>query len=137
MGSRKRKRQAAQALVEGKTPKNPVVINARTPDSTAARLFGLGLAGTGAAHFTAPAAFDRLTAVAFPRSTRNWTYRNGASELLLGLAITIRRTRVLGVIGLAAYVAFLGSRVAGGRGATAETPDAAPSTPETAVSSGV
>ncbi|MFE3190778.1 hypothetical protein ACFXHA_17340 [Nocardia sp. NPDC059240] len=134
MGSRKRKRQAAQALVEGKTPKHPVVITARTPDSTAARLFGLGLAGTGAAHFTAPQTFDRLTGVAFPRSTRSWTYRNGASELLLGLAITFRRTRVLGVIGLAAYVAFLGSRVAGGRGSTtSETPTVA----ETPVGTGV
>ncbi|WP_280264957.1 hypothetical protein [Nocardia wallacei] len=116
MGLRRRKRRASQALVEGRTPKNPVVLDARTPDSTAARLFGLGLAGTGAAHFTAPRVFDRLTGVAFPRSTRQWTYSNGCTELLLGLAITMRRTRTLGVVGLIAYVAFLGSRMVGRSG---------------------
>ncbi|MVU81691.1 hypothetical protein GPX89_31190 [Nocardia sp. ET3-3] len=93
-------------------------MNARTPDSTTARLFGLGLAGTGAAHFTAPRAFDQLTATAFPRSTRSWTYRNGATELFLGLAITFRRTRVLGAVGLLAYVGFLGSRLATNIGAS-------------------
>ncbi|WP_024803148.1 hypothetical protein [Nocardia sp. BMG51109] len=115
MGRSRRKRRASQALVEGKTPKNPVVIDARTPDSVPARLFGLGLAGTGAAHFTAPQLFDTITGVAFPRHTRQWTYRNGGTELLLGLAITFRRTRVLGAVGLLAYVGFLGSRFAGGK----------------------
>ncbi|WP_405484967.1 hypothetical protein [Nocardia sp. NBC_00511] len=115
MGNRKRKRQASQALVAGQTPKHPVVITARTPDSKLARIFGLGLAGSGAAHFTAPQAFDPLTKQAFPRSTRNWTYSNGFTELLLGLAIFFRRTRALGVIGLLAYVGFLGSRLAGSR----------------------
>ncbi|GAB2710111.1 hypothetical protein [Nocardia thraciensis] len=117
MGLRRRKRRASQALVEGRTPKRPVVLDARTPDSTAARLFGLGLAGTGAAHFTAPQVFDPLTSVAFPRSTRQWTYSNGFTELVLGLAITLRRTRTLGVVGLIAYTAFLGSRVVGRSGA--------------------
>ncbi|MBL1074597.1 hypothetical protein JK358_09325 [Nocardia sp. 2] len=116
MGERKRTKQAGQALVAGKTPKNPVVINARTPDSVPARLFGLGLAGAGAAHFTAPGAFEPLTKLAFPRDTRRWTYSNGLTELLLGLAITFRRTRALGAIGLFAYVAFLGSRFTGSRG---------------------
>ncbi|QLY33247.1 hypothetical protein [Nocardia huaxiensis] len=116
MGERKRKRQASQALVAGKTPKNPVVINARTPDSVPARLFGLGLAGTGAAHFTAPGAFEPVTKLAFPQDTRRWTYSNGMTELLLGLAIAFRRTRVIGVVGFLAYVAFLGSRFTGNLG---------------------
>ncbi|PXX65598.1 hypothetical protein DFR70_104663 [Nocardia tenerifensis] len=90
----------------------PVVIKQRTPDSVRARAFGLGLAGTGAAHFTAPRAFDPLTARAFPRATRRWTYRNGLTELVLGLAITFRRSRPIGSIGFIAYLAFLGTRLA-------------------------
>lgn len=108
----RRKRRAAQALVAGKTPKNPVVITARSADSVPARLLGVALAGTGAAHFTAPRAFDGLTAKAFPRETRQWTYRNGATELLLGLAIVYRRTRILGSVGLFAYTAWLGGQLA-------------------------
>ncbi|MFW0789568.1 hypothetical protein [Gordonia sp. CPCC 205333] len=108
---RKRRRQAAsQALIAGKTPKHPVVIHSYPPDSLKARLFGLGLASTGAAHFTAPKAFDPLTAKAFPERTRRWTYRNGLTELALGLAITSRHTRPLGTVGLAAYTAFLAGR---------------------------
>ncbi|MFF2554302.1 hypothetical protein ACFVUS_25100 [Nocardia sp. NPDC058058] len=107
----RRQHRAEQALIAGKTPKNPVVITTRTPDSTRARLFGLGLAGTGAAHFTAPQIFDPLTGKAFPDSTRTWTYRNGFTELLVGLAITFRRTRPLGAIGFLAYIAFLTSRL--------------------------
>ncbi|GAB20112.1 hypothetical protein GOEFS_106_00080 [Gordonia effusa NBRC 100432] len=111
MGKRKRRRQAAsQSLIAGKTPKHPVVIHSYPPDSLKARLFGLGLASTGAAHFTAPKAFDPLTAKAFPVKTRRWTYRNGLTELALGLAITSRHTRPLGTVGLAAYTAFLAGR---------------------------
>lgn len=111
----RRKARAKQALVAGKTPKNPVVITARTPDSVLARVFGLGMAGTGAAHFTAPKAFDPVTARAFPKQTRQWTYRNGFTELVLGLAITMRRTRPVGVVGTVAYAGFLSSRIAGSR----------------------
>jgi uncharacterized membrane protein len=107
---RRRKRRAAQALVAGKTPKHPVVLNVRGPDSLPIRLFGLGLAGMGAAHFTAPAAFDSVTEKIFPDKTRRWTYRNGANELLIGLAVSSRRTRSIGGIGLVAYVAFLAGR---------------------------
>lgn len=113
----KRERKAAQALVAGKTPKNPVVIHARRPDSLPVRLLGLGLAGVGAAHFTAPAAFDPFTAKAFAHDTRRWTYRNGASELVIGLAIASRRTRTLGGVGLAAYVAFLAGKYSDGAAA--------------------
>ncbi|NUS43238.1 MAG: hypothetical protein HOQ24_06070 [Mycobacteriaceae bacterium] len=41
------------------------------------RLFGLGLTATGAAHFAVPERFDKLTALAFPTDTRQWTLRNG------------------------------------------------------------
>ncbi|MBJ8339105.1 hypothetical protein JGU71_09425 [Antrihabitans sp. YC3-6] len=110
-----RKRKAKQALVSGRASKTPVVLKVRTPDSLPARVIGLGLAGTGAAHFTAPRAFDTLTATAFPEKTRQWTYRNGFTELLLGLAITFRRTRPVGAIGSVAYVAFLANRVSSQR----------------------
>ncbi|QIS24034.1 hypothetical protein F6W96_06670 [Nocardia terpenica] len=75
------------------------------------RLFGLGLAGTGAAHFLAPEPFDRLTAVAFPDETRRWTLSNGATELILGLAVASRRTRLVGLAGFLAYAAFLTQRL--------------------------
>ncbi|MBB5918839.1 putative membrane protein [Nocardia transvalensis] len=104
MSPRRRKRQASHAPAPSRTSGAP------------ARLFGLGLAGAGAAHFTAPQVFDQLTGVAFPSATRQWTYRNGFTELLLGLAIAYRRTRTVGAIGLIAYVAFLGSRVVGRTG---------------------
>ena len=108
MGSRERK--ATQALIAGKRPVNPVVITARTPDRLAPRLFGLGLAGMGAAHFTAPATFDPITEKAFPHNTRRWTYRNGLSELLIGLSLSARRTRPLGTAALIAYAAFLATK---------------------------
>ncbi|MEU6732810.1 hypothetical protein ABZ929_06330 [Streptomyces physcomitrii] len=74
------------------------------------RLLGLALAGTGAAHFAVPAAFEPLSAKVFPEDTRQWIYRNGATELALGLALTSPRTRRLGTLGLAAYGAWLASR---------------------------
>ncbi|WP_405159892.1 hypothetical protein OG203_25965 [Nocardia sp. NBC_01499] len=112
---RRRRRKASRALAAGKAPRHPVVITARAPDSLRARAFGLGLAGYGAAHFTAPGALDPLTALAFPRATRRWTYRNGCTEVALGLAITFRRSRPIGSVGLIAYLAFLGARFSGTR----------------------
>lgn len=112
---RRKRRKASRALAAGKPPRHPVVITPRAPDSLRARAFGLGLAGTGAAHFTAPRAFDPLTARAFPRATRRWTYRNGFTEMVLGLAITFRRSRPIGSVGFIAYLAFLGARFSGTR----------------------
>ncbi|MFE9579479.1 hypothetical protein ACFYO1_24040 [Nocardia sp. NPDC006044] len=112
---RRKRRKATRALAAGKPPQQPVVLTARTPDSVRARAFGLGLAGTGAAHFTAPRAFDPLTARAFPRATRRWTYRNGFTEMVLGLAITFRRSRPIGSVGFIAYLAFLAARFSGAR----------------------
>ncbi|WP_194832415.1 hypothetical protein [Nocardia sp. XZ_19_369] len=112
---RRKRRKSTRALAAGSPPPHPVVLPARTPDSLRARAFGLGLAGTGAAHFTAPQAFDPLTARAFPRATRRWTYRNGLTEVVLGLAITFRRSRPLGSVGFIAYLAFLAARFSGAR----------------------
>jgi uncharacterized membrane protein len=79
------------------------------------RTAGVLLAATGAAHFAAPKRFEAVTALAFPDNTRQWTYRNGATELALGLALTVPRTRKLGVAGVAAYTAWLGARARAGR----------------------
>lgn len=71
---------------------------------------GFVLAATGAAHFAKPEVFEQLTKSAFPEDTRNWVYRNGATELGIGLAMMGRKTRKLGVLALLGYVGFLGSR---------------------------
>ncbi|MGC7198439.1 hypothetical protein RBA03_20035 [Mycobacteroides abscessus subsp. massiliense] len=77
------------------------------------RAGGAGLAATGVAHFVAPQPFESISKVAFPEDTRRWVYRNGVTELLLGLALAFRRTRIVGGLGGLAYVAFLVSRLIG------------------------
>ncbi|AMT70595.1 DoxX family protein [Mycobacteroides immunogenum] len=77
------------------------------------RAGGAGLAATGVAHFVAPQPFESISKVAFPEDTRRWVYQNGFTELLLGLALAFRRTRIVGSLGGLAYVAFLVSRVIG------------------------
>jgi uncharacterized membrane protein len=79
------------------------------------RTFGILLAGTGAAHFAAPKVFEPVSAMAFPKDTRSWVYRNGGTELALGLALAGRRTRAVGGAGLVAYLFWLGSRVRASR----------------------
>lgn len=75
-----------------------------------ARSAGIALAGTGALHFAAPGLFEGVSKLAFPEDTRRWVYRNGAIELTLGLALSGARTRRLGALGTAGYVAWLGAR---------------------------
>ncbi|EON31456.1 membrane protein [Gordonia terrae C-6] len=82
----------------------------------AVSLLGGGLAATGVAHFVAPQVFASITAPVFPDDTTTWTYRNGASETAIGLALVLPRTRRLGLIGLAGYLGFLGYRAALARG---------------------
>ncbi|MGY0479577.1 hypothetical protein ACW5SQ_09585 [Mycobacteroides abscessus] len=77
------------------------------------RAGGAGLAATGVAHFVAPQPFESISKVAFPEDTRRWVYQNGFTELLLGLALAFRRTRIVGSLGDLAYVAFLVSRLVG------------------------
>lgn len=79
------------------------------------RLAGLLLAGTGAAHFAAPELFTPITKAAFPENTREWTYGVGAMEVAAGLAITSKKTRLLGLAGTAAYAYWLTNRVRAGR----------------------
>lgn len=72
------------------------------------KLFGLGLAATGIAHFIAPDLFKDVTKVAFPNNTDQAIQQNGAIETTLGLAIAGSKTRKLGFLGLLAYGGWLG-----------------------------
>jgi uncharacterized membrane protein len=76
------------------------------------RKIGFLLATTGAAHFAAPDAFVEVTKVAFPENTEEWVKRNGASETAIGLAMTLGRTRKLGVLCLLGYTGWLGYNAA-------------------------
>lgn len=105
-------------VVAAVASKSPAVVTAKaaykTGRATATvlpKLIGFGIAGTGLAHLVLPQAFESITKLAFPENTREWIYANGASETLIGLAISDSRSRVYGLVGLAAYVGFLGSRV--------------------------
>ncbi|MEO9329570.1 hypothetical protein [Gordonia aurantiaca] len=73
-------------------------------------LIGAGTAAVGVAHFIKPEAFAPITAPVFPEDTTTWTHRNGACETAIGVALVSPRTRRIGVLGLAAYVGFLGYR---------------------------
>jgi uncharacterized membrane protein len=73
---------------------------------------GFLVAATGAAHFAAPEAFAEVTKVAFPENTQEWVKRNGASESAIGLAMMLKRTRKLGVLGLLGYTGWLGYNAA-------------------------
>jgi uncharacterized membrane protein len=79
-------------------------------DAILPRVLGLGLAATGVAHFISPKLFEPITKPAFPENTARWTYSNGASETLIGLAIANKPTRAVGYVGLVGYVGFLASR---------------------------
>ncbi|WP_258903459.1 hypothetical protein [Actinokineospora sp. UTMC 2448] len=70
------------------------------------------MAGTGAAHFVAPKAFEPISRRPFPDDTRRWVLRNGATEVAIGLAIAGPRTRALGIAALACYATWLATRFA-------------------------
>ncbi|MGF0312805.1 hypothetical protein CH254_07700 [Rhodococcus sp. 06-412-2C] len=76
------------------------------------KAFGIGLAATGAAHFVVPEAFEGITKLPFPKDTRTWISRNGATELAVGVAIAYPKTRKIGLIGLGAYGLWLGANIA-------------------------
>jgi uncharacterized membrane protein len=69
---------------------------------------GLLIAATGAAHFAAPEAFEEVTKLAFPNDTKDWVMRNGASEVAIGAAMMLPKTRKLGVLSLLGYTGWLG-----------------------------
>ncbi len=70
-------------------------------------VIGAGLAAVGLAHFAKPAAFEAVTASAFPTNTRTHTYVNGGIETALGVGLAVPRTRRLAVAGVAAYLGYL------------------------------
>lgn len=74
------------------------------------RTAGVLLAGVGASHFVAPEVYQPLTAPLFPEDTQGWIYRNGATELAIGLALATgkRPLRRIGLAGLAGYLGWLG-----------------------------
>jgi uncharacterized membrane protein len=74
-------------------------------------LLGALIAATGAAHFAKPDTFEQLSMAAFPKDTKDWVARNGASEVAIGLAMIVKPTRKLGVLALLGYTGWLGSRV--------------------------
>ena len=78
------------------------------------RTVGVLLAGVGASHFVAPDVYEPMTSAVFPEDTREWVYRNGASELAIGLALATgkRPLRRIGLVGLAGYLAWLGGNAA-------------------------
>ena len=72
---------------------------------------GFLLAAIGAAHFAAPDAFEEVTKTAFPDDTKDWIMRNGAAEAAIGVAMMVRPTRKLGVLGLLGYTSWLSYNV--------------------------
>jgi uncharacterized membrane protein len=85
--------------------------------SMLAGIAGLAIAGTGLAHLAKPDAFEHVTAVAFPENTQQHTYIDGAAETVLGLALALRKTRRLAVIGLLGYGGYLAANVLKNRAA--------------------
>ncbi|NKZ06982.1 hypothetical protein [Actinomadura latina] len=79
------------------------------------RTAGIALAATGIAHFAAPKVFEPISQLAFPQDTETWIKRNGATELALGVALAVDRTRKAGLAGTAVYAAWLGARAAANR----------------------
>ena len=73
---------------------------------------GFLLAATGVAHFVVPDKFEQLTKTAFPTDTDAWIQRNGASELAIGAAMMLPKTRKLGILGLFGYGGWLGYNAA-------------------------
>ncbi|WP_458319087.1 hypothetical protein [Mycolicibacterium brisbanense] len=84
-------------------------------DSTLAKLAGLGLAGTGVAHFVKPQLFESITKSAFPKDTHKHIYTNGGIETALGLGLILRKTRKLALAGTVGYVAYLAGNAARNR----------------------
>ena len=75
--------------------------------SKIATLAGLGIAGTGLAHFVKPEAFESITAITFPENTAQHISIDGAAETALGLALVVPKTRKLAIWGLLGYGGYL------------------------------
>lgn len=117
----RRKRAESNELLARPPRAESQAVGAEARQGRATRLLGLGLAGTGVAHFAAPVLFQPITRWVFPIDTRQWIHRNGATETLVGVALAGRRTRRIGVLGLVAYVGFLSTRVVQTFGGSSES----------------
>lgn len=76
------------------------------------KLFGIGTALVGIAHFIVPDQFRALTRVAFPNNTDQAIQQNGAIETVVGAAIACKKTRKAGFALLLAYGGWLGFNAA-------------------------
>lgn len=75
--------------------------------SAGVTLIGLGLAGTGVAHFVKPQLFASITKPAFPNDTEKHIYTNGGIETAIGLGLLLPKTRKLAAVGSLGYLAYL------------------------------
>jgi uncharacterized membrane protein len=78
-------------------------------------LVGLGLAGTGVAHFVRPELFEGITKSAFPQDTDRHLKTNGAIETTIGLGLVSPKTRRLAVLATLGYAGYLAVNVARNR----------------------
>ena len=76
---------------------------------------GIVLALTGLSHFVAPQLYEGLTKSAFPTDTRQHVYIDGGIETAVGLGLAVRKTRKIAVLGLLAYLVYMGVNVARNR----------------------
>lgn len=76
------------------------------------KLFGIGTALVGIAHFIVPQQFRAITSIAFPKNTDQAIQQNGAIETAIGTALVLKKTRKLGFGALGVYVAWLGFNAA-------------------------
>ena len=77
-------------------------------NSPAAKTAGLALAATGLSHFVAPQIYEGMTKAAFPENTRTHVYVDGGIETALGLGLAAAKTRKLAIVGVLAYLLYLG-----------------------------
>lgn len=68
---------------------------------------GAALAAMGLSHFAKPQVFEKITAPAFPRNTRQHVYANGAIETALGVGLAVPQTRKFAMAGVAGYLGYL------------------------------
>ncbi|MEH3139135.1 MAG: hypothetical protein PGN37_02945 [Mycobacterium kyogaense] len=80
-------------------------------NSPAAKTAGLALAATGLSHFVAPQIYEGMTKAAFPDNTRTHVYVDGGIETVLGLGIASAKTRKFAIVGVLAYLLYLGGNV--------------------------
>lgn len=80
-------------------------------NSRAAKTAGLALAATGVSHFVAPQIYEGMTKAAFPTNTRTHVLIDGGIETALGLGIAAPKTRKLALVGVLAYLLYLGGNV--------------------------